>query len=214
MLNNTVELLGYYGSDMTHAQSAWCSTKTDVVKNKDRIPKLLSKLASEGHHTPFEKSSLHFLVTSDIATHIQLLKHRIGVSINSESARYKEIKTDKFYVPEDWPEELRQKLVDYNEQGNKLYHETCEKLTPLLGRNRAKESSRFFKTYSSQITCDIMFNWRSFMHFYSLRNDNAAQLEIRKLSEMMLNLVKDIKDEEGNNPFRYTLEAFAEMDSN
>ena len=49
-------------------------------------------LASEGHHTPFEKSSLHFLVTVDQATHIHLLKHRIGVAINGESARYKELK--------------------------------------------------------------------------------------------------------------------------
>jgi len=25
-MNNRVELLGYYGSDLTHAQSAWTST--------------------------------------------------------------------------------------------------------------------------------------------------------------------------------------------
>jgi thymidylate synthase ThyX len=58
-------------------------------------------LASEGHHTPFEKSQLHFLVNVDQATHIHLLKHRIGVSINGESARYKELKEDKTYIPED-----------------------------------------------------------------------------------------------------------------
>ena len=102
-MNNTVELLGWYGSDLTHAQSAWTSTSRDLTEEKkSRIPKLLEMLASEGHHTPFEKSQLHFLVTVDQATHIHLLKHRIGVAINGESARYKELKEDKMYLPEDW----------------------------------------------------------------------------------------------------------------
>ena len=102
-MNNTVELLGFYGDDTVHAQSAWTSTSRDLTEDKiNRIPKLLNMLASEGHHTPFEKSMLHFLVTVDQATHIHLLKHRIGVSINGESARYKELKEDKTYLPKDW----------------------------------------------------------------------------------------------------------------
>ena len=100
---NKVELIGYYGSDETHALSAWTSTSRDLTEDKkNRIPKLLKMLAENGHETPFEKSSIHFLVTSDIASHIHLLKHRIGVSINAESARYKELKEDKYHVPVDW----------------------------------------------------------------------------------------------------------------
>src|SRR5699024_3283052 len=92
-MENKVELIGYYGSDITHAQSAWTSTVRDLTEEKlNRVDKLLKYLAEEGHHTPFEKSSLHFLVTVDQATHIHLLKHRVGVSINGESARYKELK--------------------------------------------------------------------------------------------------------------------------
>ena len=99
MANNKVELLGYYGDDLVHACSAWTSTSRELTSEKiERVPKLLTMLATEGHHTPFEKSSLHFLVTVDQATHIHLLKHRIGVSINGESARYKELKEDKTYL--------------------------------------------------------------------------------------------------------------------
>ena len=102
-MKNTVELLGYYGTDLVHAQSAWTSTSRDLSEEKlERVDKLLTMLATEGHHTPFEKSSLHFLVTVDQATHIHLLKHRIGVSINGESARYKELKEDNTYLPDDW----------------------------------------------------------------------------------------------------------------
>jgi thymidylate synthase (FAD) len=210
-MKNTVELIGFYGDDTVHAQSAWTSTSRDLTEDKvNRIPQLLSMLASEGHHTPFEKSSLHFLVTCDQASHIHLLKHRIGVSINGESARYKELKEDKFYIPEDWNNEnstsidWMDRLEDYTKQGNKLYHECLEDLTPILGRKRAKESARFFKTFNSQITMDVMFNFRSFAHFQELRNSEHAQLEIREIAQEMLNSVKGIE----GNPFEHTIKAF------
>ena len=210
-MNNIVELLGYYGSDTIHAQSAWTSTSRDLTEEKlGRVGKLLTMLAKDGHHTPFEKSSLHFLVTVDQATHIHLLKHRIGVSINGESARYKELKEDKFYSPKDWKglgddnDTWLSRLKTYTDEGNDLYHRCLEDLTPILGRKRAKESARFFKTFNSQISMDVMFNWRSFYHFQQLRNSEHAQLEVRELAQMMLDLVKNIE----GNPFELTLKAF------
>ena len=203
--DNKVELLGYYGSDLVHAQSAWTSTSRDLTEEKiGRVDKLLTMLASEGHHTPFEKSGLHFLVTVDQATHIHLLKHRIGVSINGESARYKELKEDKMYIPYDWSNSWINKLRDYANEGNRLYHESLEYFTPILGRKRAKESSRFFKTFNSQITMDVMFNWRSFYHFQQLRNSEHAQKEVQRLAQEMLDLVKNIE----GNPFEKTIKAF------
>lgn len=204
-MENKVELLGYYGSDEVHAQSAWTSTSRDLTDDKiQRIPALLKMLAEQGHHTPFEKSSLHFLVTVDQATHIHLLKHRIGVSINGESARYKELKEDKCYLPEDWPEASIKALEAFTLHSNHLYHTQLEILTPILGRKRAKESARFFKTMNSQITMDVMFNWRSFFHFLSLRNKSDAQKEVREVAQKMLDAVKQIPD----NPFKYTIDAF------
>ena len=215
-MKNTVELLGWYGSDTIHAQSAWTSTSRDLTEDKiNRIPQLLSMLASEGHHTPFEKSSLHFLVTCDQASHIHLLKHRIGVSINGESARYKELKEDRMYLPEDW-KDIQISTVEteiftwyeylnwYTDLGNNMYHKCLEELTPILGRKRAKESARFFKTFNSQITMDVMFNFRSFAHFQELRNSEHAQLEIREIAQEMLNLVKGIE----GTPFEHTIKAF------
>lgn len=204
-MNNKVELIGYYGDDLVHACSAWTSTSRDLNDEKiSRVGKLLSMLASNGHHTPFEKSSLHFLVDTDIASHIHLLKHRIGVSINGESARYKEIKEDKYLIPDDWSEYWQNKLKNYTELGNQLYHEVIQDLEPLLGRKRVKESARFFKTYNSQICADVMFNWRSFAHFLGLRNKPDAQKEIREIAATMLELVKGIE----GNPFKHTIAAF------
>ena len=218
---NKVELIGYYGSDEVIACSAWTSTSRELNdEKKSRIPKLIDMLWSNGHETPFEKGSVHFLVDTDIASHIHLLKHRIG-SINAESARYKELKEDKYYIPNDWIALDEDGCVDnshdsitvyswagvlkeYTEKGNALYHQCLEELTPILGRKRAKESARFFKTYNSQIQADVQFNMRSFANFLKLRNSEHAQVEIRDIATEMLRLVREIEGE----PFKYTLQSW------
>ena len=206
-MRNKVELLGHYGSDDTHACSAWTSTSRELTQEKiNRIPKLLKFLAENKHETPFEKSGLHFLVDTDIASHIHLLKHRIGVSINAESARYKELREDKILIPDDLPMEWMRELAAFSKEGLRMYHECIEELTNKYNftRNRAKEVARYFRTYNTQITADVMFNFRSFVHFLNLRNKPDAQKEIREIAQNMLDLVKEISD----NPFKHSIEAF------
>jgi len=201
---NLVELVGFYGSDETHALSAWTSTSRDLTDEKrGRMDKLLGMLARDGHHTPFEKSSLHFLVTTDIATHIHILKHRIGVSVNGESARYKKLQEEKGYIPFDWPEDEQVKLLQHYQDSFKKYHETLERLVAQgFSRKRAKESARFYLPYSHQLTADVMFNFRSFMHFQGLRNEDGAQLEVQKLAKEMLRQVSK------TGAFKMSLDAF------
>jgi thymidylate synthase (FAD) len=204
-MKNTIELIGYYGDDKIHALSAWTSTSRDLSAEKEaRIPALLKMLAEAGHHTPFEKSMLHFLVRCDTASHIHLLKHRIGVSINGESARYKELKAPTAYIPEDWPESLRAKLHRHFHASEDFYHEAVAELEAMVGRKRAKESARFVLPYANQLTLDVSFNWRSFHHFLGLRNKPDAQKEIRDIASEMLRLVKEIP----GDPFKDTIRAF------
>lgn len=217
-MDNKVELIGYYGSDEVIACSAWTSTSRNLTdEKKARVQSLIEMLWINGHETPFEKGIVHFLVDTDIASHIHLLKHRIS-SLNAESARYKELKEDKYYIPEDWdgitcteviryPTECGAKWTDilrvYTEYGNELYHQCVKDLEPVLGRKRAKESARFFKTYNSQIQADVMFNMRSFANFIQLRNSKHAQKEIREIAQQMWDLVSTIDGE----PFKFTLNA-------
>jgi len=203
-MENTVELIGHYGSDETIACSAWTSTSRTLNEEKrKRIPKLIDMLWSEGHETPFEKCSVHFLIDCDIASHIHLLKHRLS-SLNAESARYKELKEDKMFIPEDWPEYWQKKLEYYTHQGNELYHQCVGELSDTLGRKRAKESARFFKTYNSRIQADVQFNLRSFANFIKLRKSQHAQKEIREIAEKMLNCVMLIE----GNPYKHTLNSW------
>ena len=231
MGQNTVEILGHYGDDTTIACSAWTSTSRNLTDEKrNRIQSLIEMLWVNGHETPFEKGVVHFLVDTDIASHIHLLKHRIS-SLNAESARYKELKEDKYFLPEDWEgininldwdnakdehgfhlgvpfkcaeiKDWNDMLGWYTRLGNFLYHSAFNDLEPVLGRKRAKESARFFKTYNSQIQADVMFNMRSFANFIKLRNSEHAQLEIREIAQQMWDLVATIEGE----PFKHTLDA-------
>jgi flavin-dependent thymidylate synthase len=215
-MDNTVELIGYYGSDEIIACSAWTSTSRELTEEKKkRIPELLNKLWNDGHETPFEKGVVHFLVNCDIASHIHLLKHRIS-SLNAESARYKELKEDKYYIPKDFYDceistrnirDLRYNtwgdcLKATSENNNYLYHECLKDMEQQFGRKRAKESARYFKLYNSQIQSDISFNLRSFANFLNLRMSEFAQVEIREIAESMLELVRQ------TGKFEHTLKAW------
>lgn len=229
-MKNKVELIGYYGSDEIIACSAWTSTSRNLTEEKrNRIPKMIHDLWNHGHKTPFEKGIVHFLVDTEIASHIHILKHRIS-SMNGESARYKELKEDKFYLPSDWNgikvsesvsdddglfavgvdewgengEEWLDVLQQYTELGNRLYHQCLKDLEPVLGRKRAKESARFFKNYNSQIEGDLMFNMSSFANFLKLRDSTKAQKEIKDIANTMAKLVLEIP----GNPFKETMKAF------
>lgn len=202
--DNKVELVGIYGSDETHALSAWTSTSRELNDDKrGRMGKLLTMLATNAHHTPFEKSSQHFLVTTDIATHIHILKHRIGVSFNGESARYKELKEDKFYIPDDWQDDEQVKLIKHCEESFEKYHACFKRLVDSgVPKKRAKESARFYLPYATQLTADVMFNFRSFMHFTGLRNSEHAQKEVRDVAKTMLIQIAE------TNAFPFSLDAF------
>jgi len=210
---NKVQLIGFYGTDETIALSAWTSTSRDLTEEKrQRIPELVRRLWFDGHETPFEKVQLHFFVTCDIASHIHLLKHRIS-SLNAESARYKELKDDKYYVPEDWTNIIgtqdgimtlwSKKLIQSTERSILLYHEALNELTPILGRKRAKETARYFLPYNTQITSDVMFNLRSFANFFRLRNSEHAQVEIQQIARQMMTLAYNIEGQ----PLKSALDA-------
>jgi thymidylate synthase (FAD) len=228
-MKNSAVLIDWYGGDKRVALSAWQSTNIELgielspdvkqrieqlywatIRNKEKTPeKLLMFLGKHNHTSPFRKALLDFQLTAEIASHIHSLKHRIGVEINSESSRYKELK-DKYYIPEDWnikadDEELKKAnlsmfrgmtwaeiLEDHTIQGNLLYHQAIQQIGPFLGRKRVKESARFFFGYNKQLDYDMQFSFEAFVHFQKLRNSEHAQVEIREIAQSMLEQVKAI----------------------
>lgn len=204
MKSQPVELIGIYGSDLNVAESAWYSTAKEVTPDKlARVPALIKMLAEEGHSVPFEHNHIEFRIISDVATHIHFLKHRIGFSISSQSQRYMELKEDIYYVPDDWPEDMRQEYHDHMHRCFTLYHQSIRAYEKAgATRKRAKESSRFLLPYATQIRYKMSCNLLSFVRMQKLRNTEHAQAEIRLITQEMLRLVK----ETGNFPL--SLEAW------
>lgn len=225
--NLSSTLIEIAGTDKSFCLAAWQSTFKELgieipvhiedrvdaifdhlVKTKKKTPQeLLSMLAGDKHHTPFEFSYFRFDVCADIATHIHCLKHRVGVSINTESARYKELE-DKHYIPSDWTdspelEGLAMSLRLHTKTSERLYHEAIKRLVSAgMKRKRAKETARYFLGYNKMLNFTIAFNMRSFLHFQQLRNSPHAQVEVRTIAQMMLEEVKK------TNRFNLTLKAF------
>lgn len=191
-----VELLEIAGSDEGIALSAWTSTSRDIDEDKRaRVPALLNRLWADGHHTPFEKSYIRFLVRCDKATEIHILKHRVAVSVNGESARYKTLTEPTAHIPLDWPEDLQRDLEAHFARSVDLYQRALGRLSDPNyhpgNRKRAKESARYFLPMCLQTTLDVSFNWRSFAHFLSLRASPHAQQEIQAIAREMLDLVQE-----------------------
>lgn len=245
---NSIELIDFMGSDKLHSLAAWASTfaefdldlpeniedRVDVIvnhilnngKKKRSIQELLEFLSDNEHTSPFRFSAFVFAANNEIATHIQKLKHSTLLEAeNGESARYKELKEDKYYLPKDWSginvdfkdfnsydtetfrgiETWKQLLENYTEIGNRLYHISLKQITPVLGKKRTKETARYFKTYNSQINTLNKLSFDGVMQFYYKRHDKTyVQNEIADLAIGMVNCIKSIP----TNPFEYSLKAF------
>lgn len=230
---NKVELFDYMGSDKSHALAAWASTFLEldldmpddihlrvdfvvdhILKNSKRIrnvEQLLEYLGTEAHTSPFRFSMFHFAMTIDIATHIHLLKHAVAVyADNAESARYKVLKDNKFYLPYDWntPVGLKwsNKLKEASEYNNELYLQCYEELVADgMSKARAKETSRYFKMYNTQLNVMKMISFDGFVQIYKKRNlASPSQREVALVLEQMKDLILNIE----GNPFEYSMKAF------
>ena len=199
-----VELLFIDGNDERIAQAAWTSSTIELTEDrKSRVAGLVHTLLKSSHWSPFEHNLISFRIIASNSVHIQMLKHRIGVSFNVESARYRSYREDKTYIPEDLCEEWRGLLLSATESCWKLYHRLIEDHEDLgLEKSRAKEIAKFFLPMSTQVEMFVTFNLRSFFHFQTLRNSRHAQREIREVAQKMWDLV----EEAGN--FRHAMEAF------
>lgn len=231
---NKVVLMDHMGSDKSHALAAWASTfyelnipmpkdpklRVDQIvdhimqksKKMRSVEDLLKYLADESHQSPFRMSSFVFGMTTEIATHIQKLKHAVLLEAeNAESAKYKELQEDKFYLPKDWNEygelgsKWYNKLKETSELTNSLYHECLSDLDKAgVPRKRSKETARFFKMYNSQLNSQNKFSFAGVMEFSNKRSVDFAQDEIKYVASEMIREITEIP----NNPFKYSLKAF------
>jgi len=98
----TVELVKHCASDSDVVWAARVSTvgeqSFEDQRSAEQSQGLINYLMRDRHGSPFEHSSMTFLVTAPIFVFREFHRHRVGWSYNDESGRYREL-APVFYTP-------------------------------------------------------------------------------------------------------------------
>lgn len=194
-----VELVGLSGDDKSIVDAARVSFgKGAGHEFTDRDYRLLKYLLRMQHYSPFEHNQLRFRIKAPLFVHAHFVKHRVGVSINSQSGRYVEM-DDEFYIPVRYrkqSESNKQASTDEEVGLCDIADDTYRKAISysytayqhLLQLGVSKEQSRGILPLATYTSFICTFNLRSLLHFVELRSSADAQWETRQYS----NAIKDI----------------------
>lgn len=193
-----VERISRSGQDISFARAAWVSTYGEDAdeQNEDRVKGLIGFLMRNQHASPFEHASITYRIHVPKFVAVQWMRHRTQ-SYNEESARYSVIQ-DEVYVPDVTSRPMLQvgspgeyKYVPLVEgeywpgdMGLKLYIRSVETAFwtyhQLLELGWAKEIARGVLPECRYTTFYATANFRNWLNFLVLRNDEHAQWEIRQ----------------------------------
>lgn len=157
----------------------------------DRDKGLIRYLMREGHGSPFEHGYFRFVVKAPIFVVREHHRHRAGHSYNEWSGRYAKIDPE-FYVPDfvrtqvgkpgayTFEETDDQTSTYARDEIRGVATAAFDAYERMLDRGVAKEVARTVLPLSMYTKYFWSCNPRSLMHFCSLRNNEAAQFEIRQ----------------------------------
>lgn len=206
----SAQLIKHSASDSDVLWAARVSTVGEQSLDEiDRDPNssrgLINYLMRDRHGSPFEHNSMTFLVEAPLFVAREFMRHRVGMSYNEESGRYRELRPI-FYVPGS-----ERKLVQHGKPGKYefvpgtdaqqrfvtrelelSYEEMYTSYRRLLGRDVANEVARMVLPVGIFTSFYVTCNARSLMHFLSLRTTHEMakvpsfpQREIEMVGELM-----------------------------
>jgi thymidylate synthase (FAD) len=206
----SVELIKHSAADSDVIWAARVSTAgeesaAELQKDPERSRGLINFLMRDRHGSPFEHSSMTFLITAPIFVFREFHRHRAGWSYNEESGRYREL-APVFYIPS-----ATRKLVQQGRPGQYEYadgspaqHELASDAMrdayqhsyalyqEMLSGGIAREVARAVLPVGLYSSMYATCNARSLMHFLSLRTHHELatvpsfpQREIEMVSEGM-----------------------------
>jgi thymidylate synthase (FAD) len=177
-----VELVEHAGSDEMICRAARVSTLGAASLETLESAGLIKFLMSNRHGTPFEHSMMTFRISAPIFVWREFMRHRIGISYNEESGRYKEL-DGVFYIPP-----RKRNLVQVGKPGHYTfeigsqaqydtmthalwvsYGHAWDAYQKQLGFGIAKEVARMCLPVAIYSTAYVTMNPRSMMNFLTLR---------------------------------------------
>ena len=172
------------------AQVAKAAQVSTGVPVKDAIA-LNKKLISLGHMVPVEFVAFTFMITGiSKACSSQISRHRIS-SIVSSSRRYQNQQPSFVYPGLESISDTNEAKAIYGSMEN-FYKTSYEAYTQLREINAKKGDARYIVPVGSATSKMWHINARSLRNFLQLRLDPAAEWEIRRLAELVLNIVMHV----------------------
>ncbi len=182
---------GALATDLAVVNGARVSFNDAAQEMDDRDAGLIRFLMRERHGSPFEHGYFRFLVKAPLFVVREHHRHRAGHSYNEWSGRYSKLEPE-FYVPDFVRTQIGkpgaytfEPVDDETREATRAEIENTalnafQAYERMLERGVAKEVARAVLPLSTYTKYYWSCNPRSLMHFCSLRNDEAAQFEIRQ----------------------------------
>ena len=177
-------------------------------KDKKAKPEgLINYLIKHKHFSPFEHSYLTLEIETSKAIGIQLIRHR-SFTFQEFSQRYQDVTTI-----EDMFEQvsLRKQCENNRQSSSEVFNPTIrmestttadEVITSLLGKIKsvykrlieagvAREQARMILPMTTKTKIYMTGSIRSWIHFFDLRDDEHAQLEIQQVAKAGKEIFKE-----------------------
>jgi thymidylate synthase (FAD) len=221
----TVTLINYFGNDNMIVDVARVSFGKGADNySKQQNNNLIAYLVKHGHTSPFRHPQLQFRISVPIYVERQLRKHEVGIevqpiecSINSISGRYVDF-SDSYTRIKEWRKQSKSSkqgsegVIDNQKLASEIELSVinfCKNAyQQLLELEVSKEQARSVLPLDLNTEYIWTGSLLAFIHLCKLRLKMDAQAETRAIVSEMLNLVRDIRDSSGENPFEYSLAAF------
>jgi thymidylate synthase (FAD) len=199
-----VRLVDYMGGDKAIVQAARVSygegTKT---VSEDRS--LIRHLFRNEHTSPFEMAELKFHCKMPIFVARQWVRHRTA-SLNEISGRYSIMK-DEFYIPEASQVNLQSKNNKQGRSDETFSPEDTDFILSCLEQEQKEDYTNYSRRIEKGVARELArvnlplslyteWYWKidlhNLFHFFGLRMDSHAQIEIREYANTMFDITKKV----------------------
>ncbi len=155
-----------------------CYQSADNMK-PETLGKLLPKLLTSGHESPFEHAYATFRISdcSRAMTH-QLVRHRL-MAVSQKSQRYVSEKNFDYVIPPSVPKDQVEEFKKDMDVIRLMYKKWKD-------RGLRNEDARFVLPNACTTEIVVSANFREFRHIFKVRCSPHAQWEIRDACLLML----------------------------
>lgn len=161
--------------------------------SREAQAEFIQNVLESGHDSPIEHASMTFAIEgiSRACSH-QIVRHRIA-SYSQQSQRYVTENDDMEYVmPPAIAKipEARERFENFMAEVQSTYDDLRDILIDNGRKSKANEDARFVLPQAAETKIMVTMNYRSLLHFFSLRCCVRAQWEVRAVADQMLELAR------------------------